>query len=129
MRWWNVAAASAAVTIGATGCGDAGADDPSLVRMLDNRYVPADVEVRVGGSLEFVNDGRVDHNVIDASGAFDSRDGGVGDHEPGESWSYTFTEPGVYSIYCSLHATKNNSTGVWSGMVGTITVIGAEPNQ
>lgn len=122
-------AASAAVTIGAAGCGGAGADDQSVVRMLDNRYVPADLDVAVGGSLEFVNDGRVDHNVIDASGAFDSRDGGVGDHEPGESWSYTFTEPGVYSIYCSLHATKNNSTGEWSGMVGTITVIEAVPNQ
>lgn len=97
--------------------------------MLDNRYVPADIEVAVGGSLEFVNDGRVDHNVIDANGVFDSRANGVGDHKPGESWSHTFTEPGHYSIYCSLHATKNNSTGEWSGMVGTITVIEAVPNQ
>lgn len=129
MRWWQVAAAWTAVTIGAAGCGGAGPDDPSIVRMLDNRYVPADVELAVGGSLEFVNDGRVDHNVIDVDGAFDSRDGGVGDHEPGESWSYTFTETGVHNIYCSLHATRNNSTGEWSGMVGTITVTGGAPNQ
>jgi len=97
--------------------------------MLDNRYVPADVELAVGGALEFVNDGRVDHNVIDVDGAFDSREGAVGDHKPGESWSHTFTDAGVYSIYCSLHATRNNATGEWSGMVGTITVTEAPPGQ
>ena len=90
--------------------------------MLDNRYVPPDIEVVAGRSVEFVNDGRVDHNVIDVNGSFDSRDGGTGDHEPGESWSHTFDVPGVYDIYCSLHATKNNATGEWSGMVGTVTV-------
>ena len=84
MRWWKTAAVSTAVMFGVTGCGDAGTDDPSIVRMLDNRYMPADVEVTAGGSLEFVNDGRVDHNVIDVDGEFDSRDGGVGDHTPGE---------------------------------------------
>lgn len=122
MRWWSVATAPVVVTIGAVACGGAASDDRSVVQMLDNRYVPADVEVAVGGTLEFVNDGRVDHNVIDVDGAFDSRDGGVGDHEPGEVWSHTFTESGAYIIYCSLHATKNNATGEWSGMVGTVTV-------
>lgn len=122
MRWWRTATGCMALMIGAIGCGDGSADDPSVVQMLDNRYVPADVEVAAGGTLEFVNDGRVDHNVIDAGGGFDSRDGGVGDHGPGEAWSYTFTEPGVHTIYCSLHATKNNATGEWSGMVGTVTV-------
>ena len=97
--------------------------------MLDNRYLPADVEVAADGSLEFVNDGRVDHNVIDVDGSFDSRDGGVGDHEPGESWFHTFTEPGTYDIYCSLHATRNTTTGEWSGMVGTITVVEETANQ
>lgn len=128
MRWWRVAAAPLALGIGVVGCGDAAADNASVVRMLDNRYVPADVEVAVGEPLEFVNDGRVDHNVIDVDGTFDSRDGGVGDHEPGESWSHTFDQPGVYNIYCSLHATKNNATGEWTGMVGTVTVSGAETN-
>ncbi len=104
-----------------SGCGGASADDPSVVRMLDNVYAPVDVVVAAGEQLEFVNDGRVDHNVIDVDGAFDSRDG-VGDHEPGESWIHTFSQPGVHDIYCSLHATKNNATGEWSGMVGTITV-------
>ncbi len=121
MRRWTIAVVVPALAVMAVACGDAAADDPSVVRMLDNRYVPEDVQVAAGDPLEFVNDGRVDHNVIDVEGAFDSRDGGVGDHEPGESWTHTFTEPGVYSIYCSLHATRNNSTGEWSGMVGTIT--------
>ena len=107
----------AAPAVALTGCGNAAADDPSVVRMLDNRYVPESIEVVAGSALEFVNDGRVDHNVIDVDGAFDSRRGGVGDHEPGESWSHAFTEPGVYRIYCSLHATQNSSTGngrAWS---------------
>ncbi|MDH4277819.1 MAG: plastocyanin/azurin family copper-binding protein [Acidimicrobiia bacterium] len=129
MRWWKTAAVSAAVMFGVTGCGGAATDDPSTVRMLDNRYMPADVEVTAGGSLEFLNDGRVDHNVIDVDGEFDSRDGGAGDQKPGEAWSHTFTEPGVYSIYCSLHAAKNNSTGEWSGMVGTVTVAEGASNQ
>lgn len=123
MRWWTPVSALSALLVVTAGCGGVAADDSTVVRMLDNRYVPAAIEVRAGDTLDFVNDGRVDHNVIDADGGFDSRDGGVGDHGPEEVWSHTFAEPGVYSIYCSLHATRNNSTGEWSGMVGTITVV------
>lgn len=89
--------------------------------MLDNRYVPEDITVAAGEPVAFVNDGRVDHNVIDVDGAFDSRDDG-GDHKPGETWTHAFDRPGTYNIYCSLHATKNNATGEWTGMVATVIV-------
>ncbi len=128
MRWcsgtgWRRPGAAALAVMASTGllvaCG--GSADASTVRMLDNRYVPDHIEVEVGERLDFVNDGRVNHNVIDVDGAFDSRDG-HGDHQPGQTWSHTFTEPGVHSIYCSLHATQAPD-GTWQGMVGAITVV------
>ncbi len=104
-------------------CGDANVDESGLVMgMFDNRYRPDDLVVSAGDTVEFPNEGNVDHNVIDVDGAFDSRIDYGGDHKPDETWTYTFTEPGTYNIYCSLHAVKNNNTGEWTGMVATITV-------
>ncbi len=107
-----------------SGCGDGVViDDSGLVMgMFDNRYRPDVLTVTVGDTVEFPNEGNVDHNVIDVDGTFDSRIERGGDHKPDETWAYTFTEPGTFNIYCSLHAVKNNNTGEWTGMVATITV-------
>jgi plastocyanin len=110
-----------AATALSTACGDASAADSPVMQMFDNRFAPAEMTVEAGTTVEFPNEGRVDHNVIDADGAFDSREPTGADQEPGESWSHTFTEPGTYHIYCSLHAVMNRQ-GEWEGMVATIRV-------
>ena len=54
--------------------------------------------VPVGTTVEWVNQDSVLHTVTDVDGLFDS-----GFYGEGESWSYTFTEPGEYEYYCLPH--------------------------
>jgi len=113
------------VLVAAGGCGRGDAGSSDAVRMLDNRFDPLDFSVTVGEAVDFLNDGRVDHNVIAADGSFDSTVGGA-NQKPGETWTHTFDGVGTFDYYCSLHAVQDGD-GEWQGMVGTITV--TEPND
>jgi plastocyanin len=106
-----------------SGCGRE--DGAVEIRMLDNSFAPAVVEVEVGQTVRFVNRGRVEHNAIAADGSWSTEQTfGAFLMDPGESTELTFDEPGVYPYYCSLHATKDGA-GEWQGMVGTFVVGGA----
>ncbi|HSL56746.1 MAG TPA: cupredoxin domain-containing protein [Acidimicrobiales bacterium] len=86
------------------------------VLVRDNTFTPADIEVSVGTTVVFPNRGRVDHNVLPAvPGAFPAIE--REDLEPGEVGTVTFTEPGEYPYYCSLHGTTTR------GMVGSVRVV------
>lgn len=72
-----------------------------------NDYSPNVVTVKVGTTVTWVNNDDQAHTVTSGSvdgysgtpdGKFDS-----GFIDPGGSWSYTFTEPGVYTYYCLPH--------------------------
>ncbi|REK21264.1 MAG: hypothetical protein DWQ40_04325, partial [Actinobacteria bacterium] len=54
--------------------------------------------VKVGTTVTWTNGDSMLHTVTDVNGAFDS-----GFLEEGDSWSYTFTEPGEYEYYCLPH--------------------------
>lgn len=70
-------------------------------------FRPAEVSIRVGGTVRWINDDATYHTVtasdrIDLrvpSGRFDA----VLD-EAAETFSHTFTEPGTYAYYCQPHA-------------------------
>ncbi len=64
---------------------------------------PADYSVNVltvpvGTTVEWVNLDGVIHTVTDVDGSFDS-----GFFGEGETWSYTFTEPGEFEYFCLPH--------------------------
>lgn len=91
------------------------------VEALDNVFgeeEPHVVEVAVGGTVEWTNVGRNDHNVISVDGA----PFGVGESEfrPGDSYTSTFEEEGAFAYYCSLHGNAA------AGMRGTVVVGDAE---
>jgi plastocyanin len=110
--------------VGLSACGDSPGNDPPVVQMFDNRFAPASITVEAGTTVDFPNEGRVNHNVIDADGSFDSREPAGLDQKAGETWAYTFAEQGTYSIYCSLHAVMNKK-GEWEGMVAEVNVVPA----
>ncbi len=64
-----------------------------------------------------MNAGHNQHDVVpdDPSKADFGAD--QSDFNPGQSTSYTFTKPGTYAYYCSLHATATAGS-----MRGVITV-------
>ncbi|HWJ61263.1 MAG TPA: plastocyanin/azurin family copper-binding protein [Acidimicrobiales bacterium] len=86
------------------------------VQARDNSFVEPYIEVSAGTAVDFTNKGRNQHDVIPVvDGAFAEIP--VTDFQPKDSDSITFTVPGDYSYYCSLHGTPDK------GMIGTIRVL------
>ncbi len=56
------------------------------------------LEVQVGDTVTWTNDDEMMHSVTAVDGQFDS-----GLFDSGETFSYTFTEPGEYEYYCLPH--------------------------
>ena len=61
-------------------------------------YKPKDVDIEVGTTVTWVNNGAQTHTVTDDDGAFDS-----GDMEPGDKFTFTFKKAGVYNYKCTPH--------------------------
>jgi len=102
------------------------AGTPVVIKMADKEpfYTPEKATIKVGDTVQWVNDGQTVHSVSttaanaqkrgDASmpkgaQAFDS-----GFIPPGGDYSYTFTVPGTYKYFCLPHEK--------AGMVGVIVV-------
>ncbi len=87
------------------------------VDAIDNDFDPKHLEVKAGTEVTFVNAGHNQHNIVpdDPTAA----DFGIDQQkfQPGTSTSFTFTKPGTYAYYCSLHATATAGS-----MRGVITV-------
>jgi plastocyanin len=73
-------------------------------------YTPEDITVAVGDTVTWKNSDSAPHTVTSTSGkTLDSPNMAQGD-----TWSYTFTQPGTYPFYCAIHP----------DMKGTVTVTG-----
>jgi plastocyanin len=97
----------AAMLLSVAGWSRAGAQSEVDVQIEAFAFQPAAVTVPVGTTVVWVNHDPVAHTVTDVNQLWDS-----GLFESAESFSKTFTEPGVYSYYCVPHAI----------MIGTIEV-------
>ncbi|MBA2254520.1 MAG: cupredoxin domain-containing protein [Chloroflexi bacterium] len=70
------------------------------VSMVDDRFVPVGITVRIGDRVRWVNDGQKPHTVTSLSGPqFDS-----GIVLPGKSFTRSFAKAGSFSYHCFLHA-------------------------
>lgn len=87
---------------------------PSSVIVRENNFtfIAEEMTIPVGTTVVWTNDEQAKHTVTADDGLFDSGDQGLG-----ESYSYTFTEPGSYPYFCRYHGDVD---GV--GMAGTINV-------
>jgi plastocyanin len=97
----------------------AGSASPALanaaVTIVDNAFQSPSVTVNVGDSVTWTNTGTRAHtSTSGTSPAPDSR-WSSGPLNAGQSFSYTFTAPGVYPYFCQIHPS----------MTGSITVVGA----
>ena len=86
----------------------------ATVQSLDNTFRAPDIQVRPGTTVTWTNDGRNEHDVLPVEG--DDWGVEVEAFQPGAAYEHTFTEPGVYQYYCSIHGTTT------AGMVGSVTV-------
>ena len=88
---------------------DAAGDDAPIavtVDIKDFKFVAADIEVAVGGTVTWTNRDSQQHTAT-AAGAFDT-----GAIKPGESKTVTFDSAGAIPYVCSFHPF----------MTGTVTV-------
>ena len=99
---------------------------PVIVKMADKApfYAPQKVTVRVGETVQWVNEGDTVHSVSTAASSAQNRKdtsmpkGAValdsGFIPPGGNYSYTFTVPGTYRYFCLPYEK--------AGMLGMIVV-------
>jgi plastocyanin len=88
--------------------------DPAPVNALDNSFMPENIQVTAGTEVVWTNKGRNEHNALHVDG--DDWGVEVDDFQPGDVYSHTFDEPGVYRYYCSIHGSTD------AGMIGTVVV-------
>jgi plastocyanin len=83
---------------------------PTIVRMIDNRFRPARIIVAVGVTVLWSNDEADpdrEHNVIARDYRWASSN-----FLPGETYARTFDAPGTFRYFCDLHG----------GMTGVVVV-------
>ncbi len=78
------------------------------MNMQNFAYQMANIQVRVGTTVTWTNQDNVPHSITFKNGMKDS-----GLLYQGQSFSYTFSTPGTYQYYCTVHPY----------MVATVTVI------
>jgi plastocyanin len=77
------------------------------LQIVDYAFTPQSMSIPAGTVVRVTNDGQVAHTWTSNTGLWDSHD-----LQPGQTYSYRFLTPGVYSYGCSIHPS----------MTGTITV-------
>jgi plastocyanin len=105
----------AAAAFGFAACGGSDDEPPassaakasggSAVAVADNSFSPATIEVAVGETVTFENEGQIAHTVT--GDGFDS-----GSMAPGDTFTFEASKSGSFSYVCTFHP----------GMSGTIEV-------
>src|SRR4030042_3497049 len=80
----------------------------STVTIKDNYFLPGNLTVQVGTTVNWINNGADIHTTT----SFDSGPGGneflwnSGILQPGQTYSFTFNIIGKFDYYCGVHATS-----------------------
>lgn len=73
-------------------------DDAVVVSMRDKKFKDANVTVKVGDAVRWLNEDEHDHTVVADDASFKSDN-----ISPGESYTFTFKKAGKYSYTCTYH--------------------------
>src|SRR5689334_20913888 len=99
--WTLSIAALAIVTIMVAGRAQtAAAEDKAAVEVKIDNFVfsPNTLTVAAGSTVKWTNHDDIPHNVVSEDKSFKSK---VLDTD--EAFTYTFTKPGTYTYFCSIH--------------------------
>jgi plastocyanin len=74
-------------------------DNPTIQVKIDNFvFSPNPLTVPAGSTIRWTNQDDIPHNVVSEDKSFKSK---VLDTD--ETFTYTFTKPGTYTYFCSIH--------------------------
>lgn len=68
-----------------------------VVHVIDNRYVPAEIDISAGTAVRWVFEGTAEHDVVAADGSF------VSELITEGSYTHLFEEAGDFDYDCSVH--------------------------
>lgn len=68
------------------------------VQIVNFAYAPGNIQVKAGTTVTWTNQDTAPHSVTFKNGMKDS-----GVLQRGQTFSYTFTTPGTYQYYCTVH--------------------------
>ena len=78
--------------------GDSAQTGMADVSIVDFAFQPMAIFVGVGETVEWTNTGNADHTVDSDTEIFEADI-----LDPGETYSYTFGEPGIFPYHCDIH--------------------------
>jgi plastocyanin len=87
-----------AVSIALSGCQVARAAAPATVAIKDFAFSPARITIAPGATVTWTNADDEPHTVTAKDKSYKSAALDTGEH-----YTHTYTAPGEYSYYCSLH--------------------------
>ena len=97
-----------AITLGALAAGfssrtfaatPATSPSPEVAVKIDNfSFSPATITIPVGTTVRWTNGDDIPHTVVSDDKAFKSKT-----LDTDEAFTYTFTKPGTYNYFCSIH--------------------------
>ena len=87
----------------------AAAPAPNTIGITDYMFGPESLTVAVGTKVTWVNHDEVPHTVVDSDGGKLIHSAAL---DTDDTFSFTFTKPGTYHYFCTLHPQ----------MVGTVVV-------
>jgi plastocyanin len=85
----------------------------AAVTMQNIQFDPQDVTIGAGDSVRWTNEEDVPHDVDGSGPGGNFSSGPEGGMSQGDSYRFTFKQPGTYEYVCRVHA---------PGMAGTVTV-------
>jgi plastocyanin len=69
------------------------------VRIVDNAFEPATLNITTGTTVRWTNEGQKPHTVTSDKGTW-----GSGEIPPGGEFTATFTKAGTFEYHCKLHS-------------------------
>ena len=72
-------------------------EDSYQIVIENSKFMPIDIEVKAGTTIEWLNKDSVDHTVTFENGDFDVN------MPIGATATYTFTETGTFRYFCQYH--------------------------
>ena len=75
-----------------------GSSAPVEVKVDNFSFSPATITVKPGTTVRWTNRDDIPHTVVEDNQKFQSKT-----LDTDETYSYTFTKPGTYGYFCSIH--------------------------
>ncbi|HEY7026047.1 MAG TPA: plastocyanin/azurin family copper-binding protein [Gemmatimonadales bacterium] len=118
---------SSSDSMNSTGPGNPGPPGPTNVTIQNFSFAPANVSIKVGGTVKWTNKGPSPHTTTSdqsvwASSQLNPPVGGGGGYGggggmPGGAYTLTFHTAGTYGYHCSIHPPST-----YPGFTGTVVV-------